>query len=76
MNDSRESKSSRIQLKMKEVEEEEEQMRGVINKLKGGCIYCKLVYSNIGSSKQVELYKYIDCIEAEREGCKIARYKE
>ncbi|KAL5344321.1 hypothetical protein ACLOAV_010750 [Pseudogymnoascus australis] len=35
MNDGRESKSGRIQLKMKEVEEEEEQMRGVMNRLKG-----------------------------------------
>jgi hypothetical protein len=61
---------------MKEVEEKEEQIRRVINKLKGGCIYCKLVYGNIRSSKQVELYKYIDYIKAEREGYKIAKYKE
>lgn len=74
--DGRESKGGRIQSKMKEVEEEEEQMRGVMNRLKRGCIYCELEYGGIRSSRQVEVHEYVDCIEAEREGCGIARYEE
>lgn len=72
----RESMAGRIQSIMKEIEEEEEQIRGVMNRLKGGYIYCELVYSDIRRSRQVEVHEYVNCIEAEIEGYRIPRYEE
>jgi hypothetical protein len=37
-------------------------MRGVMNRLKRGCIYYELEYGSIRSSRQVELHEYINYI--------------
>jgi hypothetical protein len=51
-------------------------MRGVMNRLKRGCIYYKLEYNSIRSSRQAELHEYISYILVEIKGCRIIRYKE
>lgn len=62
---------------MYDIEEQDEKMLLIINKLQGRCIYCKLMFMG-GEEEQVYLsiHIYLNCVDAKEVGCSINSYKK
>jgi superfamily II DNA helicase RecQ len=62
---------------MYDMEEQDEKMLRIMNRLQGGCIYCKLMFLG-GEEEQAysSTHTHLNCIDAKEVGCSVNSYKK